>query len=105
MSCLITLTYSQSIKLSFLKKKYINRRTSCGIYSLKLLVRTVICVANNVQFCSGVCGCASKLLLLLKGNAYAGLGVERSGFEAGLGDCLVFLRKTPYSYSASLHLE
>ena len=56
-----------------------------------------------MQFCSGVCGCASNLLLLLKGNVYAGLGVERSGFETGLGHCLVFLRKTPYSYSASLH--
>ena len=32
-----------------------------------------------------------------------GLRIERSGFEPWPGDCVVFLGKTLYSHSASLH--
>ena len=33
----------------------------------------------------------------------AGLWIERPGFEPWLGNCVVFLSKTLYSHSASLH--
>ena len=33
----------------------------------------------------------------------AGLRIERSGFEPWPGHCVVFLGKTLYSHSASLH--
>ena len=70
--------------------------------------------ANNKLLCPVILDHAISLCsVLCKGQAVsyqvmvftldAGLQVERSGIKTWLGQCVIFLGKTPYFHNASLH--
>ena len=62
---------------------------------------TSVCFHVSGYFCA--CSYQFRWETCWPSGWHAGLQIKRSGFEPWLGHCVVFLGKTLYSHSASLH--
>ena len=58
---------------------------------------------HAISLCSVLCKRQAVSYLVMVSVVDVGLRVERSGFKTWLGQCVIFLGKTPYFHNASLH--
>ena len=69
--------------------------------SNKLLCPVIL--DHAISLCSVLCKGQEVSYQVMVFTLDAGLQVERSGIKTWLGQCAIFLGKTPYFHNASLH--
>ena len=69
--------------------------------SNKLLCPVIL--DHAISLCSVLCKGQAVSYQVMVFTLDAGLQAERSGIKTWLGQCVIFLGKTPYFHNASLH--
>ena len=77
------------------------RETRIRAASNKLLCPVIL--DHAISLCSVLCKGQAVSYQVMVFTLDAGLQVERSGIKTWLGQCVIFLGKTPYFHNASLH--
>ena len=77
------------------------RETRIRAASNKLLCPVIL--DHAISLCSVLCKGQAVSYQVVVFTLDAGLQVERSGIKTWLGQCVIFLCKTPYFHNASLH--